>query len=252
MKPVLLPVALTFFDSVYVRADLSSIQNQIAKIIEARNTTTPVGPTLRQFGTNQFNEEYPYGNMAFIDNFILPWATGSGYGCWCYFGSEWSHAGGPVQDEFDAVCKQLINGYRCARIDAMLRDENCDAGVVTYTEVIYSPDYEVVRESCTINNLDDQCAIDACILEMSFVSQFVNAVVLAYANDYEPQDSLKVDNGWNREDSCPTVSISGAMHSCCGAGLMRQSFNVETQECCVNSNDSTEYVALLGSCPPQD
>ena len=70
---------------------------------------------LRQFGANQFNQ---YA-MRWFDEDLLSYYTG-GYGCWCYFGSEWSHAGGAVQDEYDAICKQLITGYRCARIDAML------------------------------------------------------------------------------------------------------------------------------------
>ena len=73
-------------------------------------------------------------------------------------------------------------------------------------------------------------------------------LALFMSGSFSLQDNLRVEGGWDREESCPTVSTGGTMHACCGAVPMRKSYNVETQECCVDSNDSTEYVALLGTC----
>merc|ERR1712048_1532518 len=50
------------------------------------------------------------------------------YGCWCVFAENWHQAGGAPRDTIDERCKQLINGYRCARMDIT----DCDAGNVAY------------------------------------------------------------------------------------------------------------------------
>ena len=40
-----------------------------------------------------------------------------GYGCWCHYGpNSINEAGGTVKDQYDGVCKELIECYRCARL----------------------------------------------------------------------------------------------------------------------------------------
>ena len=61
-----------------------------------------------------------------------------GYGCWCYFGSDYVNGRGHTQDALDEECKKLVNGYRCARMDAKARGEICDASTEAYQPYNYS------------------------------------------------------------------------------------------------------------------
>merc|ERR1711879_595666 len=106
-------------------ADLEAIKSQMATMIRTKNATIT-----GEFGANvraQISDNREF--VSFVFSALQPLYN---YGCWCHFGREWTHAGGRVQDSVDGRCKQLINGYRCAKMDATARGEECDARTVAY------------------------------------------------------------------------------------------------------------------------
>jgi len=57
----------------------------------------------------------------------------SNYGCWCYLdGGYQGQARGQPKDWIDSQCKRLVNGYKCAAMDAEDRGETCEAHTVDY------------------------------------------------------------------------------------------------------------------------
>ena len=105
-------------------ADFDSIFGQFHQMLKANNLSIPgeLGAGLRAGGNRDF--------AAPILNALLPMQD---YGCWCHFGEDWQKAGGQVKDEVDMRCKQLVNGYRCAKMDGIDRGDECNAGLVSYT-----------------------------------------------------------------------------------------------------------------------
>jgi len=160
------------------------------------------------------------------------------YGCWCHFGEDWVHAGGPVQDETDARCKQLINGYRCAKMDALDRGEECDAGNVAYTPYNYFFGAPILSD-CAASNPGNQCAIDACIIEGSFTVEFIDLIV---TNDMSSVTQAEFQGAplgtWDRDVECVVTKQPGGQRECCGAHPTRAPFGLSNgiKDCCNNLN----------------
>ena len=167
-------------------------------------------------------------------------------------------AGGLVKDPIDARCKQLINGYRCAKLDAKARDEVCEPAKVVYNayNLFMGGD---LNSYCELNNPDDICAQDACKIEgqfsLDFLVDFISGNIQNMADDSlksgnfdrESECEANGSNGASNDKQCCGVqpnrapfSASKGMHGCCGSNL----YSVNLQECCQNN-----IVSSLGSCP---
>merc|ERR1711981_844495 len=155
----------------------------------------------------------------------------NGYGCWCYFGDEYVRAGGPAQDAVDLRCKQLIQGYRCAMLDSRERgDGDCKASTVEYTPYNFFSSIVALEEDCNTNN-QDQCQIDACIIEGSFTLDF-----FAQFPNIVHDDQFDEELGFDHTGICTqSQNREGKDHrECCGEIPARFPFNSENNHVCCN------------------
>merc|ERR1712066_348651 len=146
------------------------------------------------------------------------------YGCWCHFGDEWHRAGGRTVDSIDARCKQLINGYRCAKMDGNARNEDCNAGKVAYTPYNWMLGNDIVTD-CQASNPGNICAQDACIIEGSFSVDYLPQIAsnsMASIVNAQYQGA----NGWDRDAECATGrQQNGGQRACCGVHPTRAPFS---------------------------
>ena len=96
------------------------------------------------------------------------------YGCWCFLdpaNDYRQNARGRPVDDIDRTCRSLINGYKCATMDAEANgEEECDAQTVDYVKFnLLSGDIENLEADCISLNPDSVCAQRACQIEMVFV-----------------------------------------------------------------------------------
>jgi len=223
-------------------ADLEAIKAQMSSMIKAQNAsfTGEFGANLRA----QINDNREF--TSFVFTALQPLYD---YGCWCHFGAEWPHAGGPVQDSVDSRCKVLINGYRCAKIDALARGEECDAGTIAYTPYNWLQGDPMV-DDCTASNAGNQCAIDACMIEGSFSVNYLPEIVQGAAVVQTLLNpNLQAANGWDRDASCVTNPGSTTVRACCGAQPNRAPYSMAAHECCVDAVTAAESLAVVGNCP---
>ena len=118
------------------------------------------------------------------------------HGCWCYLDTDWKHAKGSVQDEYDQECKNLVLNYRCLVLDAHDRGEVCDPATQTYVRYnLFIGSGDVVLDCSTNGNeLSDvatrQCQIDLCIADSQFTLNMFNNMFqaggVAGGDTYDP------------------------------------------------------------------
>jgi len=236
-------------------ADMDSILKQMAQMTTANNVSLAGLASLRSSDNDRF-----------VDPILTYMTPILDYGCWCHFGTEWIHAGGKVRDEIDQRCKQLIQGYRCARMDARAINSDCDAGSVQYTpyNFFFGQDLHL---DCQASNAGNQCAIDVCVVEGSFtlhfLADFVSGDIATMANP-----AFQASNGWDRATECAVAQQNppNADHECCGIHPNRAPYSpsrgnlaccsetaglyqVHSHDCCTNAVSGVQYVDVLGSCP---
>jgi len=143
---------------------------------------------------------------------ICPWVDLDieflgGYGCHCSFGidqggsegsEDFRHTHGPVQDEFDNLCKQMASCYRCVEIDVRQSGEDggwCEEGssrspidAVGYTVIkgTYS-DSRVFDECADSNRYRTNCVKKLCTCESHFAH---NIVKLMLEDRHKPNSNL--------------------------------------------------------------
>lgn len=166
------------------------------------------------------------------------------YGCWCYFGNDrkgLNYGRGDPIDVWDALCKQLQEGYECAVIDAETRGETCEPWNTSYdtddTEARKSA-YKLETGKDTMFGTSDpkwkehgltdalwmceegkdvgteQCQIQTCIAEYFYVQSVWMLVYesgisyhqgpanMALVEEFQTANSY-LDDGFDRETVCP-------------------------------------------------
>lgn len=235
----------TIFFAKLAFADLDSIFQQMGNMVKANNMSIEgeIGAMMRA----AIDE-----NREFVDPILSALQPIYNYGCWCHFGAEWVHAGGKVQDTIDARCKQLINGYRCAKMDGNDRGEDCDAGNVPYVPYNYFGGAPIVSD-CTNSNPGDQCAIDACIIEGQFTLDFLVDIVAGSMGNLVNANYQGAPSGtWDRDAECTVGNTPAGNRECCGSQPNRSPYslakgvlaccngqtlyNVATHQCCVSGS----------------
>merc|ERR1711970_537004 len=89
-------------------------------------------------------------------------------GCWCYFDDDHHLAKGRPVNDVDRLCQKLHHGYSCAIMD--YGEDSCaEPWNVEYQQPSSSRDY---RQACSVNNINNECAVAACIIENNFVAEF--------------------------------------------------------------------------------
>jgi len=111
-----------------------------------------------------------------------------GYGCWCFLDPESEYrqnARGKPVDQIDSACKNLINGYKCATMDAEDNGEDdCDAQTVSYNSFnFFTGDPTLDLEAdCISFNPDSVCAQRACQIEGLFTYPLLEGGFLPLEN----------------------------------------------------------------------
>merc|ERR1712117_886475 len=213
-------LSTTIFLAKLAFADLDSIFEQMGNMVKANNMSIEgeMGAMMRAAIDD---------NREFVDPILSALQPIYNYGCWCHFGAEWVHAGGKVQDTVDARCKQLINGYRCAKMDGNDRGEDCDAGNIAYTTYNYFGGEPIVS-NCQASNPGNICAQDACVIEGQFTLDFlVDYVSGNIANTVDVQFQGAPNGVWDRDASCLTAQNNQPQdRACCGAQPNRAPYSI--------------------------
>lgn len=160
----------------------------------------------------------------------------SNYGCWCYLdGGYHGQARGQPKDWIDSQCKRLVNGYKCAGMDAQARGETCEAHTVDYNAYDYFSAMQPIDVECAQLN-SDLCQEAACIVEavfvMDFFPQFFGGI------QYDPQFQHPVVGGsFDTSVECPYGNGAGKQadtdRECCGEYLTgRAPFKTRNRQCC--------------------
>jgi len=183
-----------------------------------------------------------------------------GYACWCYFENDHGKGRGQVQNDLDAQCKVLHDGYSCILMDSEEEGDSCipweeeytaPSGVGWWSKTGDDESLKAaLQKDCWRRNKKrGDCAQRACIVEGYFSINLFG--LLTNGKKYDPK--LKHDmNKWDPEDNCPLkANTSEAEKKCCGEYPIRfpyrhtdgrreccngHTFNAEFLQCCDNKD----------------
>merc|ERR1711988_300869 len=150
----------------------------------------------------------------------------NGYGCWCHFGQDLMKGGGPAQNPFDDVCRDLQLCLRCAKYDGMVDGYNCDPKTETYSAV-GTPSFNY---DCSAGNQGDSCKEHICSCNYEFLTSLLYFV---FDNSVQYEDTY-LHGQWDNLANCPTIYDNDAEKSCCGYYPKRYPFNIGSKACCTN------------------
>ena len=160
-----------------------------------------------------------------------------GYGCWCYFDDQVGLGRSHPTDSIDEMCRILQYGYECVAMD----HENCVPQDTYYDPL---PSFDNIESNCqSVNGGHGQCAVDACIVETTFVKNYFLEVGLTAAS---VDESKQHQNGFSVDTNCPTKQGSVSERACCGSFPNRFPYSTlnDQRKCC----GSTTYDSEINQC----
>lgn len=185
-----------------------------------------------------------------------------GYACWCYFEHDHGKGKGPVQNDVDAQCKILHDGYTCIMMDA--EDEGEEDHCVPWQENYIEPtglgwwsktgDDEGMKqalwkECMKKNKKKSKCAQRSCIVEGYFSINLFT--LLTSGTKYDPK-LLHSLNKFDPHEECQIkINHQTAEKQCCGKYPIRfpYKYMVGRRECC---NGHTYNAEFLMCCDDKD
>jgi len=185
----------------------------------------------------------------------------NGYGCWCYLDGEHKKAGGPVQDGMDSFCKTMILGYRCMNLDSdeivgdplsntfPLKNDDSPTGECSIDTVEYNSGIggtaDSVEIACEKRNVGNNCAINACKIENTFVKKILRDLFTGNIDT-----SLGHAEGFNPAVSCVNPEAPNRGRECCGTYPSRFQFGTGDgkRKCCFDKTFDAESTGLQ-CCP---
>lgn len=154
------------------------------------------------------------------------------YGCWCNFNNlpnKVIHSSAPVLDDFDQICKTLVNGYSCGRIDPALQigsnsefendeseNKSCDPTTQIYNSGLNIEDIymigmfgdpvENLKMTCEEQNpgIENSCARTACLIEGNFILGIFKIWNDSFYQAKIDLNLLGSNPNFNRKIECPT------------------------------------------------
>jgi len=203
------------------------------------------------------------GDRAMKDS--IPEATLSlieAYGCYCYFdlanlGNNINKGRGEPVNFLDSACKTLMEGYKCAMIDAKIDapNEECVPWEAPYWPGYPAPSGFTIWSACQRQNADNKCNQYACAVEGRFIDFIINDY---WVHEHTIDGSKAHENGFDVATECVIqTGVKDATRSCCGTYPFRYTFKPQmgNRECCGDSlydpgmqqccNDQ-----LMAVCPP--
>ena len=185
------------------------------------------------------------------------------YGCWCNFGENGVglmkkrpfEGKGLPKDSWDEACRHLQWGYECAMIKSEERADPkiCEPHLVefkmpnqfnTLDEFFNgggSMGFDGVFMCEWLNEGKSQCAIDACLVETSFVARAAELLAVKSVGLINPDpfdESLKHSEGFDMEGECVgQLGSPGTLRTCCGEIPSVRPYVSDSEsdrECCYN------------------
>ena len=93
-----------------------------------------------------------------------------GYGCWCYFNDAVGQGKSKPVDQVDELCRMLQFGYECVTVD---NGDDCNPHTEFYNDAVMFGLDDIEARCNSMNAALGQCAIDSCIVEGSFVKNYI-------------------------------------------------------------------------------
>jgi len=179
-----------------------------------------------------------------------------GYGCWCYFESEHGKGKGQPQNEVDAQCKILHDGYTCVMMDALEDGEECEAPWemdyheptgLGYWSQTGSDDSmkEALRKDCARKNRKGEnayCMQKACMVEGYFAINLFGLMTNGVKYD---KNLLHSKGRFDPKLECPVKSGPNDMEKrCCGQYPVRFPYRHadNRRECCGQHTYNAEFL----------
>merc|ERR1712178_117332 len=155
LSPILLLSSTTTASLSDIQTMYKEMSNQTEQSLDDNSFNIP----LRSFAPNG-------GTWSWIGQALLQ-MIGEGYGCWCYFQEDVGKGKSDPIDRLDSICKILHQGYECSMLD----DSSCVPYNAQYNRpnVFFIGNKEQIRPACEAINAGNQCNINACTVETSFV-----------------------------------------------------------------------------------
>lgn len=221
----------------HAQARFAQMDEQYAKL---------VNETIRMSQMGRFGAEH----KAFLGIIAASLESLTNYGCWCYFEEEHGRGRSHPQNEVDAICKVMSDGYDCAIRDGLAEGEPCEPWTVEYNAAGSLGRFDnSLQVACQEANPGNTCGIRACTIEGNFVLQ----IFATFLSGYEFDPSLHhfgVDGHapWDPTEHCPIKRGPVSEISCCGFYPERFPFRIVNGDraCCGSFTYKTSKLQCCG------
>lgn len=206
------------------------------------------GSVYADFSTMRENFMWMMGNQTYVADrtFDSIWAAEmidsiNSYGCWCYFQENHGRGKGSPQNEVDAQCKILHDGYTCIIMDAEAEGKTCTPWDQSYNSgtglglVVSDPENNTheaaIHKSCSRVNRKNNCAARACMVENYFVMQIFKQFLASVVFDPSLKHAL---GNFSPAADCPTRPGPYSEKECCGKYPIRFPYKTQNgdKDCC--------------------
>jgi hypothetical protein len=148
-------------------ANFSNMEEQYASLIN---------DTMMQEGFRSIGD-----HRAFLGSIATTLEPLTNYGCWCYFQDDHGRGKSHPQNEVDAICKVLHDGYECAIMDGVAEGEPCEPWTQDYQSANSLGRFDnSLQVACEAQNAGNNCAIRACVIEGNFILQVFATFLSGY------------------------------------------------------------------------
>lgn len=183
-----------------------------------------------------------------------------GYGCHCYFGSDWKKARGDPSNEVDELCMDLNMCYKCIVMDGEDAGETCSPGYQNYTiparKDILS---KGITHSCFEANAGNLCAQRTCCCDTQLTDGIINLFFagISFDTQYKHSEGFEPSMNCNPNPTGPKCTAPDCEVKCCGNYPDRYTYKSGRKQCCGESTynsltkkccASTSIVDLLDTC----
>lgn len=180
----------------------------------------------------------------------------NGYGCWCYFEHDHGKGKGQPQNEVDAQCKILHDGYTCAQMDGDAEGESCDEPwMMDYNEPTGLGWWsktgddagmkDALRKECNKRNKKGRhakCMQRACVVEGYFAINLFGLMTNGVKYD---KNLLHSRGKFDPKVECPVKTQQGPLDKeCCGDYPVRFPYRHAPgrRECCGQHTFNAEFL----------
>lgn len=205
-----------------------------------------VNETIQQGGMRNLGADH----RAFLGSIATTLEPLTNYGCWCYFQDDHGKGKSHPQNEVDAICKVLHDGYECAVMDGLAEGEPCEPWTVEYESINSLGRFDnSLQVACEASNAGNNCAIRACVIEGNFILQVFATFLSGYTFDITLHHfGLEGNEPWNPDEHCLVTKGEVSEIDCCGYYPERFPYRINEgrRGCCGSFTYNTKKLQCCG------